>query len=99
MRRCLSAHDPPSFKPPLTGSQRKPWPVRSQGSPISDSMAGEASGTAQLMSHHMSNFAHTSDDECLSLVACLAFECAAFDASCIQRFNQSDRSLPAACGA
>jgi hypothetical protein len=27
------------------------------------------------MSHHMSNFAHASDDECLS-VACFAFECA-----------------------
>jgi hypothetical protein len=50
------------------------------------------------MSHHMSHFAHTSDDE-LSLVACSAFERTALDASCVHRFNQSDRSLPAACGA
>ena len=56
-----------------------------------------ASGTAPLMSHHMS--VHASDDECLSLVALLAFERAAFDALYVRRFDQSDRSLPAACGA
>jgi hypothetical protein len=61
-------------------------------------MAG-ASGTAQLMSHHMSNLVHASDDECLSLVALLAFERAAFDALYVRRCDQSDRSLPAARGA
>jgi hypothetical protein len=60
---------------------------------------GGGAGTAQLMSHHMSHFAHTSDDERLSLVACSAFERTALDASCVHRFNQSDRGLPAACGA
>jgi hypothetical protein len=33
-----------------------------------------------LMSHHMGCLAHASDDECLSLVACSAFERAAFEA-------------------
>jgi hypothetical protein len=54
---------------------------------------------AQLMSHHMRNFAHTSNNECLSLVALLAFERAALDALCVRRFDQSDRRLPATCGA
>jgi hypothetical protein len=44
----------------------------------------------------VSNFVHASDDECLSLVALLAFECAAFDALCAHRLDQFDRSLPAA---
>lgn len=60
---------------------------------------GARVGAAQLMSHHMRNFAHTSNNECLSLVALLAFERAAFDALCVRRFDQSDRSLPATCGA
>ena len=51
------------------------------------------------MSHHMSNLVHASDDECLSLVALLAFEGAAFDALYVGGCDQSDRGLPAACGA
>ena len=62
-------------------------------------MTSQASGTAPLMSHHMSSLVHASDDECLSLVALLAFERAAFDALYVRRCNQPDRSLPAACGA
>jgi hypothetical protein len=54
-----------------------PGQLGSRGSPLGGSMAG---GPAQLMSHHMSNLVHASDDECLSLVALLAFERAAFDA-------------------
>jgi hypothetical protein len=56
-------------------------------------------GTTPLMSHQMSNLVHASDDKSLSLVALLAFERAAFDAWSIHRCDQSDRSLPAACGA
>jgi hypothetical protein len=59
---------------------------------------GARVGAAQLMSHHMSNFIHTSDDECLSLVALLAFERAAFHALCVHRLDQSDRSLPPHAG-
>ena len=74
------------------------WIAFQSPSPLGGSMAG-ASGTAQLMSHHMSNLVHASDDECLSLVALLAFERAAFDALYVRRCDQSDRSLPAARGA
>jgi hypothetical protein len=35
---------------------------------------GNPPGTAQLMSHYMSNFVRASDHECLSLVTCFAFE-------------------------
>jgi hypothetical protein len=56
-------------------------------------------GTARLMSHHMGNFVHARDDEYLPVAACLAFERAAFDVSCVQRLDQPDQSLPAACGA
>jgi hypothetical protein len=59
----------------------------------------DGGGPAQLMSHHMSDLVHASDDECLSLVALLAFERAAFDALYVRRCDQSDRGLPAACGA
>jgi hypothetical protein len=46
----------------------------SRGSP----RAVQAPGAARLLSHHMSGFAHASDNECLSLVALRAFERAAF---------------------
>ena len=78
--------------------KKEPRPGEGRGSPLGGRM-GARVGAAQLMSHHMSNFVHTSNNEGLSLVALLAFERAAFDASCVCRFNQSDRSLPAACGA
>ncbi len=104
IKGCIGAHYPPSCQTPPDWRLAKK-PLASQGpgfSPLSGLLAGEASGTAQLMSHHMSNmgsFAQASDDECLSLVACIAFERAAFDAWCVQRLNQSDRTHPAAGGA
>jgi hypothetical protein len=58
-----------------------------------------ALGTARLMSHHMGNVVYARDDEYLPLAACFAFERAAFEVSCVHRLDQSDRSLPAACGA
>jgi hypothetical protein len=70
----------------------------SMPSRLCGSIAGSV-GDRHLMSHHMSNLTRASDDECLSLVAFLAFERAAFDALYVHRFDQSDRSLPAACGA
>jgi hypothetical protein len=36
---------------------------------------GKPPGTAQPMSHYMSNFVRASNHECLSLVTCFAFEC------------------------
>jgi hypothetical protein len=97
MHRCLRAHDPPSSAKlaPRKGNPASEEP----GFSAKRFDCGGGAGTAQLMSHHMSHFAHTSDDERLSLVACSAFERTALDASCVHRFNQSDRSLPAACGA
>ena len=95
MHRCLRAHDPPSSAKlaPRKGNPASEEP----GFSAKRFDCGGGAGTAQLMSHHMSHFAHTSDDERLSLVACSAFERAALDASCVHRFNKSDRSLPAAC--
>jgi len=71
----------------------------SRGYPPGGPISGEASETSELMLHHVSKFTHASDDERSSLVALLAFERAAFDASCVHGFNKSDRSLPAACRA
>jgi hypothetical protein len=51
------------------------------------------------MSHHTGNFVYARDDEYVPLAACFAFECAAFEVSCVHRLDQSDRSLPAACAA
>jgi hypothetical protein len=78
------------------GRKDNPGQLRSRGF---SARRFDGGGPAQLMSHHMSNLVHASDDECLSLVALLAFERAAFDALYVRRFDQSDRGLPAACGA
>jgi hypothetical protein len=70
----------------------KAWdPERRAGPPADSMLCGSmptqspvrSVGIEPPMSHHVSNLAHASDDKCLSLVACLAFERAAFDASCL----------------
>ena len=75
-----------------------PGLLGARGCPLGGSNAG-APGAARLMSHHMGNFVYARHDEYLPLAACFAFERAAFDVSCVHRLDQSDRSLPAACGA
>src|SRR5580704_5016577 len=95
---CPFAASPP--RNPANGrfAMKNPGQLGARVVPLGGSNA-EAPGTARLMSYRMSNFVHARDNEYLALAACFAFERATFDVSCVHRLDQSDRSLPAACGA